>query len=75
LTGLIGLVYGKFYLAHTEVSWWLPDKLVDKSSFISVGSMHNFSYLGGLTGLIAAIFYSIRQKRQLASEPVPFPNK
>lgn len=65
LTGVIGLAYGKMYLADTGVNWWLPDNLIDKKNFISVGSMHNFSYLGGLTGLIAGIIYSVRQKNKL----------
>ena len=63
ITGLIGLAYGELYLADAGVSWWLPDNLVDRKSFIAVGSMHNFSYLGGLTGLIAGTVYSVRQKR------------
>jgi hypothetical protein len=63
-TGLIGLAYGKLYLADTGVDWWLPDNLIDTKNFIAVGSMHNFSYLGGLTGLIAGTMYSIRQKRK-----------
>jgi hypothetical protein len=62
-TGLIGLAYGKLFLADTDVHWWLPENLIDKRNFIAVGSMHNFSYLGGLTGLIAGIIYSLRQKR------------
>jgi hypothetical protein len=65
-TGLIGLGYGKLYLAHTGVNWWLPGNLIDTRNFIAVGSMHNFSYLGGLTGLIAGIIYSVRQKRNYA---------
>lgn len=61
-TGLIGLIYGKFYLAPIGVSWWLPENLVDKENFIAVGSMHNFSYLGGLIGLIVACIFSFKQK-------------
>jgi hypothetical protein len=64
ITGLIGLTYGKFYLANIGVDWWLPDNLIDTKNFIAVGSMHNFSYLGGLTGVIAGIIYSVRQKRK-----------
>lgn len=67
-TGLIGLAYGKIYLADTGVNWWFPDNLIDKGNFIAVGSMHNFSYLGGLTGLIAGSIYSIRQKRKIENE-------
>lgn len=65
ITGLIGLAYGKFYLANTEVNWWMPENLIDKKSFIMVGSMHNFSYLGGLFGLIVGIIYSVIQKKKI----------
>lgn len=64
ITGLVGLAYGKLYLSDTAVNWWLPDNLIDTKDFIAVGSMHNFSYLGGLTGLIAGIIYSVKQKRK-----------
>lgn len=63
-TGLIGLAFGSLYLADSGVNWWLPENLVDKKSFIAVGSMHNFSYLGGLTGLVAGVIYSTRRKRK-----------
>ncbi len=64
ITGLVGLSYGKFYLAEKGVDWWLPENLIDTKNFISVGSMHNFSYLGGLFGLIAGIIYSVKQKKK-----------
>ena len=64
VTGLFGLAFGKLYLADTGVDWWLPDNLVDVKNFIAVGSMHNFSYLGGLLGLIPGIIYCIKQKRK-----------
>lgn len=63
ITGLIGLAYGKLYLADTGINWWFPENLTDKKNFIAVGSMHNFSYIGGLVGLIAGIIYSICQKK------------
>jgi hypothetical protein len=84
-TGLIGLVYGKFYLANTGIdwwefsrglvsvimeekkglilhSWWVSESLTGTKNFITAGSMHNFSYFGGLIGLIAGIVYSVKQK-------------
>lgn len=64
-TGLIGLVYGKLHLAETGVNWWLPDNLIDKKNFIAVGSMHNFSYIGGLIGLIAGTIYILRKRKKL----------
>lgn len=63
-TGLIGLAFGKLYLADKGLEWWLPKNLIDKESFIMVGSMHNFSYLGGLIGLMAGVIYSVKQKKK-----------
>lgn len=56
LTGLIGLGYG--FIEEQGENWWLPDGLVDKRNFIAVGSMHNFSYLGGIIGIGAGILFS-----------------
>ncbi|MGI9526329.1 MAG: hypothetical protein ACR2MS_04370 [Weeksellaceae bacterium] len=64
LTGLIGLLYGKVFLVENPPNWFLPDNLIDRGHFIMVGSMHNFSYLGGLIGLIVGIGFSMRQKRK-----------
>ena len=63
-TGLIGLAYGKLYLADTGVDLGGRRIIKKTKNFIAVGSMHNFSYLGGLTGLIAGTIYSIRQQRK-----------
>lgn len=64
ITGLVGLAYGKFILAKSGVNWFLPENLIDSENFIAVGSMHNFSYLGGLIGLIVGIIYSASLKRK-----------
>lgn len=64
LTGLTGLAYGWLYLADAGVNWHLPEGLVDRKHFIMVGSMHNFSYLGGLLGLIGAVIYQFRVRRK-----------
>jgi hypothetical protein len=57
VAGVVGGFYGRFYLFKTGVDWWLPDNLINKRDFITVGSIHNFSYLGGLLGLLTGIFY------------------
>lgn len=62
LTGLVGLLYGKLFLTATRPNWFFPKNLNNIDNFIMVGSMHNFSYLGGLIGLVIAILYSIKQK-------------
>ncbi len=63
LTGIIGLAYGKIFLTKSPPNWYLPENLLDVDSFIMVGSMHNFSYLGGLIGLIIGIVYSVKQRK------------
>lgn len=64
VTGLFGLFVGFFILHPDTVSWWIPDHLKSPEDFVAVGSMHNYSYLGGLFGLAAGIFYQIRFKRK-----------
>ena len=60
IVGIAGLVYGKVVLANNPPNWILPENVIDRASFIAVGSMHNFSYLGGGIGMIIGAIYSIR---------------
>ena len=62
LAGIAGYFYGRFYLAGTGVRWWLPADLEDRSHFIITGSIHNFSYAGGLLGLFIALAWMIRAR-------------
>jgi len=59
LMGLIGWLYGWLFLADDPPNWFIPENVLDTSAFIAVGSMHNFSYLGGLFGLILGAGYSV----------------
>ncbi|GAA3967990.1 hypothetical protein [Hymenobacter antarcticus] len=69
-TGIVGLIYGRLVLANKPIelfsNWYIPDNIIDFKSFITVGSMHNFSYAGGVIGLIAGIIYSLGQKKKQA---------
>jgi hypothetical protein len=62
LAGLAGFLYGKYYLTNTGVNWWLPADLVHKNDFITVGSIHNFGYAGGLLGLVLGTFYLLKAR-------------
>jgi hypothetical protein len=44
---------------------FMPDDLVDFESFIKVGSMDNFRYIGGLTGLIGGLIYTLTQWKKM----------
>ncbi len=67
LTGFCGLIYGRLFLIDKDLNWFIPNNLIDREHFIIVGSMHNFSYIGGLTGLITGIIYQIKYKRKTSA--------
>jgi hypothetical protein len=60
LAGVAGFLYGKYCLTTTGVNWWLPANLAHKNDFITVGSIHNFGYVGGLIGLLIGILYLLK---------------
>jgi hypothetical protein len=66
ITGLIGLLYGFMFLSSKSPEyfkyWFIPENLINFKNYIAVGSMHNFSYLGGGIGLIAGIIWLIIRK-------------
>jgi len=68
IIGLIGLAYGFLILSYQPLenfeSWYIPDNVKNIRTFISVSAMHNFSYMGGIIGLIVAITYTIFKRKQ-----------
>ncbi|GAB5556411.1 MAG: hypothetical protein SchgKO_06240 [Schleiferiaceae bacterium] len=69
-TGLLSYLYGITALAENPPDWRVPINTVDREAFIAVGSMHNFSYLGGLLGLIFAVIYQVVSKKRLARKTI-----
>jgi drug/metabolite transporter (DMT)-like permease len=56
LIGIIALIYGLInYDINNIPKFNYPVGVVDKVSFAVVGNMHNFSYIGGLIGIIVGI--------------------
>ena len=67
-TGLAGLGYGYFKVNETNIilyAEWIWPGVENRVQFIRVGFMHNASYLGGLTGLLAGIIYLVVAKARL----------
>ena len=58
-SGFFGFLYGRFYLAKRGV-WWVAHNVINTKNYITVGSIHNFSYWGGFIGLLIGIVYLIR---------------
>ncbi|HEY0977001.1 MAG TPA: hypothetical protein VGE21_05980 [Flavobacteriales bacterium] len=67
ICALIGLATGWWFIRDLPAGWYLPDDVVDRHAFLSVGSMHNFSYGGGLLGLMLALI-DMEWRRQKAKQ-------
>src|SRR6201992_2754251 len=57
LAGGIGWWYGKNILAQKGVSWWIPPNVVDRPAFITAGTIRNFTYAGGVIGLVGGLIF------------------
>ena len=55
LCAILGLCYGWFLLDGAPQGSHLPSDVVDTHAFLTVGSMHNCSYGGGVLGLILSL--------------------
>ena len=63
LVGLIGLFWGWGFHKESDLHWFFPENLVDTKNFMMVGSMHNFSYIGGAIGLFVGVTYQFLAKK------------
>jgi len=68
ISGLIGLLYGEVFISEYTTDLYLPSNVLDKKSFLAVGMMHNFSYLGGFIGLIASIVFQLKARARDIAE-------
>ena len=68
VVGIMGLIFGFVFLSNEPQSnfrdWFIPENLENFKNFIAVGSMHNFSYVGGVLGLLVGIFYSYKNRNK-----------
>lgn len=60
LFGIIGFTYASLFLQPEEIDWNIPHATLNIQSFINVGTMHNFGYLGGFLGIVFGIYYQLR---------------
>lgn len=67
ISGIAGYTYGSLIMINqpeTYAGWYIPESVTDINSFVIVGSIHNFSYIGALTGLIIAIYFNFRKRSE-----------
>ena len=66
-TGVLGLVYGYVQVGQFNIGQymhWVRSGVTEPVQFVRVGFMHNASYLGGLSGLIAGVIYLFFAKKR-----------
>ncbi|MCG2614266.1 hypothetical protein LZZ85_08230 [Terrimonas sp. NA20] len=69
--GLIGLIYGFTNLSGTPSKWYINGNVQHVRNYLAVGMMHNFSYLGGAAGVLAATgrnFWLFKRGKQTCKE-------
>ena len=64
--GILGILVGLFVISNINISWNLPVDIIDRKRFLTAGTMHNFSYFGGLIGLIYGIIYQLKIRKASA---------
>lgn len=56
VSGGVGYITGSF-ITGKPGAYYIPDNLTSVSEFVTVGTIHNFSYAGAFIGMLAGIFY------------------
>lgn len=71
IAGLVGLLLGYTYFGPAvlkdQIAWNLPNNVVHQVDYIAVGSMHNFSYIGGAIGIVVALLFIKKRSKMLES--------
>ncbi len=67
LIGFLGILIGELLISKFDGNWIIPETVIHKESFLTVGTMHTFSYVGGLIGLIYGVIYQLRLKKSLGN--------
>lgn len=64
ITAIAGYLYGRFVLINSDTLMNIYD-IKDFESFVIVGSIHNYSYIGGGIGLfVGSLYISIKALQQ-----------
>jgi hypothetical protein len=65
---IIGFIYSHYFLANKPldeyINYYIPDNVIDTKSYIVVGTIHNFSYISGIIGLLVALIYSSVKRKK-----------
>ncbi|MDR6921974.1 MULTISPECIES: hypothetical protein [Chryseobacterium] len=65
ISGILGYGFSVLFLSPENTDWYIPTGTKNIRSFINVGSIHNFGYIGGIIGLAAGLLYQIKKARNI----------
>jgi hypothetical protein len=66
--GLLGMLVGMYIISEINTDWNIPNDVADRNAFITVGTMHTFSYVSGLIGLVFGTIYQLRLKNDVEQQ-------
>lgn len=61
----IGVFVGFFIIPKLDFPWNIPTDLFDQQRFLTAETMHTFSYIGGIIGILCGIKYQLKIKKSL----------
>lgn len=67
LFGVIGYVFGQIYLYDTLITFGFQGTQEQLKNFIIAGYIHDFEYIGGILGLLVAVYFQVKSKYQKSS--------
>lgn len=68
--GVAALAYASAHTTDANLPpYRYPEGVVNRPAFARVGTMHNFSYLGGFAGIITASMYLLIERKRLNRRP------
>lgn len=65
ISGILGYGFSVLFLSPENTDWYIPTGTKNIRSFINVGFIHNFGYIGGIIGLAAGLLYQIKKARNI----------
>jgi MFS family permease len=69
--GLVALAIASLTISDTSLpEYWYPDQTIDKTAYARAGTMHNFSYAGGLFGIITGSLYLVGERKRLVKRRI-----
>ena len=69
LFSILGILFGIYHVSYyPKNSYDIPLPLKSEERFFIAGMMHNFSYIGGVVGLLCGVYYQFKRQSFLSKK-------